>query len=100
MVGHPIDTTYDKYTDGYKDNAFDVTYGEWSAWNYDTRTRTFTKICKYCGYKEEGTEKETRIVEHHDHYYPTTTPVPVIVIPPKTGDMTVWQSILHFLGIR
>ena len=36
----------------------------------------------------------------HDHYYPTTTPVPVIVIPPKTGDMTIWQSILHFLGIR
>ena len=89
-----------QYTDGYKDNAFDVTYGEWSAWNYDTRTRTFTKICKYCGYKEEGTEKETRIVEHHDHYNPTPTPVPVIVIPPKTGDMTVWQSILHFLGIR
>ena len=99
MESHAIDTTYDKYTDGYKDNAFDVTYGEWSAWNYDTRTRTFTKICKYCGYKEEGTEKETRIVEHHDHYYPSTTPVPVIVIPPKTGDMTIWQSILHFLGI-
>ncbi len=35
----------------------------------------------------------------HSHYYPTT-PVPVIVIPPKTGDMTIWQSILHFLGIR
>ena len=34
------------------------------------------------------------------YYYPTTTHVPVIVIPPKTGDMTVWQSILHFLGIR
>ena len=34
------------------------------------------------------------------YYHPTTTPVPVIVIPPKTGDMTVWQSILHFLGIR
>ena len=33
-------------------------------------------------------------------YYHPTTPVPVIVIPPKTGDMTVWQSILHFLGIR
>ena len=97
MVKHAIN---DKYTDGYKDNAFDVTYGEWSAWNYDTRTRTFTKICKYCGYKEEGTEKETRIVEHHDHYYPDPTPVPVIVIPPQTGDMTIWQSILHFLGIR
>ena len=36
----------------------------------------------------------------HSHYHPTTTPVPVIVIPPKTGDMTIWQSILHFLGIR
>ena len=36
----------------------------------------------------------------HSYYYPTTTPVPVIVIPPKTGDMTVWQSILHFLGIK
>ena len=34
------------------------------------------------------------------HWHPTTTPVPVIVIPPTTGDMTVWQSILHFLGIR
>ena len=34
------------------------------------------------------------------YYHPTTTPVPVIVIPPKTGDMTVGQSILHFLGIR
>ena len=34
------------------------------------------------------------------YYHPDPTPVPVIVIPPKTGDMTVWQSILHFLGIR
>ena len=34
------------------------------------------------------------------HWHPTTTPVPVIVIPPKIGDMTIWQSILHFLGIR
>lgn len=100
MVKHAIDTANDKYTDGYKDNAFDVTYSDWSAWNNDTRTRTFTKICKYCGYKEEGTEKETRTVEHHDHYYPAPTPVPVMVIPPKTGDMTIWQSILNFLGIK
>ena len=33
----------------------------------------------------------------HHHY----DPVPVVVVvPPKTGDMTIWQSILHFLGIR
>ena len=98
MVKHAIDTK--NYTDGYKDNAFDVTYSDWSAWNNDTRTRTFTKICRYCGYKEEGTEKETRTVEHHDHYYSDPTPVPMIIIPPKTGDMTIWQSILNFLGIK
>ncbi len=33
------------------------------------------------------------------HWHPTTTPVPMIVIPPKTGDMTIWQSILHFFGV-
>ena len=34
---------------------------------------------------------------------PTPTPVPVIVAPavalPKTGDMTIWQSILSFFGL-
>ena len=30
------------------------------------------------------------------HWHPA--PVPVVVIPPKTGDMTIWQSILHFFG--
>ena len=34
------------------------------------------------------------------HWHPTTPSVPVVVVvPPKTGDMTIWQSILHFLGI-
>lgn len=29
MVAHAIDTANDKYTDGYKDNAFDVTETGW-----------------------------------------------------------------------
>ena len=35
------------------------------------------------------------------HWHPPVTPVPVpvVVIPPKTGDMTIWQSILHFFGV-
>ena len=35
------------------------------------------------------------------HWHPSVTPapVPVVVIPPKTGDMTIWQSILHFFGV-
>ena len=37
--------------------------------------------------------------DHGGHYHPTTTPVPVIVVPPKTGDMPVWYSIAQFLGL-
>ena len=38
----------------------------------------------------------TPYIPHH-HY----DPVPVVVVvPPKTGDMTIWQSILRFFGIR
>ena len=33
-----------------------------------------------------------------EHWHPTT-PVPVIVIPPKTGDMPFWYSIARFLGL-
>ena len=35
----------------------------------------------------------------HGHYHPTTTPVPVVVIPPKTGDMTLLQYIARLLGL-
>ena len=38
--------------------------------------------------------------ESHWHPPVTPAPVPVVVIPPKTGDMTIWQSILNFLGIK
>ena len=36
--------------------------------------------------------------ESHWHPPVTPAPVPVVVIPTKTGDMTIWQSILHFFG--
>ncbi|MGM9556493.1 MAG: S-layer homology domain-containing protein [Oscillospiraceae bacterium] len=42
MVSHAIDTTNDKYTDGYKDNAFTV----------EKNGNTVTKTCQYCGWKE------------------------------------------------
>ena len=35
----------------------------------------------------------------HWHSPVTPAPVPVVVIPPKTGDMTIWQSIRHFFGV-
>ena len=43
-VSHAIDTTNDKYTDGYKDNAFEIIK--------DDTTGVYVKTCKYCGYTE------------------------------------------------
>ena len=41
MVSHAIDTANDKYTDGYKDNAFDIdSIGEWTL---QTGTNTYTR---------------------------------------------------------
>ena len=37
--------------------------------------------------------------ESYWHSPVTPAPVPVVVIPPKTGDMTIWQSIMHFFGV-
>ena len=44
------------YAEGYKDNAFEVTYGEWSKNPDGTKTRAVTKTCNYCGYQEKTTE--------------------------------------------
>ena len=45
------------YTDGQRDNAFSDTIGDWTSDGAGTRTRTVTKTCEYCGYKEVLTEK-------------------------------------------
>ena len=51
MVAHAIDTANDKYTDGYKDNAFTVTT-ELTAKGDGSYERTVKKVCNYCGYTE------------------------------------------------
>ncbi|MGN0629152.1 MAG: hypothetical protein ACI4IW_05950 [Oscillospiraceae bacterium] len=66
MVSHAIDTANDKYTDGYKDDAFTVTYGDWveegSDADFRRYVRNVVKVCDYCGYTESFTEtKEEKI---------------------------------------
>ena len=58
MVSHSVDTANDKYTDGYKDNAFDVTETDWVQQTDGSYKRTVTRVCKYCGYEE--TVEETK----------------------------------------
>ena len=50
MESHAIDTTNDKYTDGYKDNAFDVKPNVNVPGSFEVK-------CKYCGYTETSTGK-------------------------------------------
>ena len=68
MVSHAIDTAHDKYTDGYKDNAFTTTEPDWTFNPQDGKMhRTVTKTCKYCGDKEVTQEtKEPTPVEPDD----------------------------------
>ena len=76
MVSHSIDTTNDKYTDGYKDGKVDNVYGSWSAWTEDAnvphlfrRTRTVTEKCQYCNYSkplDDETETENAYLLHYD----------------------------------
>ena len=57
MVSHSVDTTNDKYTDGYKDNAFDILKAtEWAQQSDGSYKREITRVCRYCKYKETVVE--------------------------------------------
>ena len=44
------------YAEGYKDNAFTITYSEWAKNPDGTQSREGTKTCKYCGQAVTFTE--------------------------------------------
>ena len=82
-----------KNSDGYKDNAFTVTKGEWIANEDGKISRTVTKTCKYCGYKETVTEYRVT------YYYSNGTAKPTD--SPKTGDnssLALWFALLFVSG--
>ncbi|MFR8266887.1 MAG: hypothetical protein ACLVC5_04530 [Clostridia bacterium] len=53
MCSHELNSNY---TDGYKDNAYDVTIGDWVLKDDGTYTRNIKKVCKYCGYEVKDTQ--------------------------------------------
>lgn len=103
MVSHAIDTANDKYTDGYKDNAFDIdSIGEWTLQTgTNTYTRNISRTCRYCGYS--GRIIETKQEEYVPPYNPTPVqpvqPVQPAPLPPQTGDMPLWYTVAQFLGL-
>ena len=69
MVKHNMDITAgsyengvaegseNKYTDGYKDNAFDIiTETDWAQQSDGSYKREITRVCRYCKYKETVVE--------------------------------------------
>lgn len=75
MVNHAMDCGNVKYTDGYADDAFNITYSEWTETDTE-RTRTVTKVCKYCGYTETATETENKFALNYDANGGTGTMTP------------------------
>ena len=75
MVNHAMDCGGVKYTDGYADDAFDITYSEWTVTD-TARTRTVTKVCKYCGYTDTATETENKFALNYDANGGTGTMTP------------------------
>ncbi len=49
------------YAEGYKDHAFDTTYGAWIANGDGTITRDGTKTCTYCGYEENVKQHKVKL---------------------------------------
>ena len=117
-IGHAIDTENDKYTDGYKDDAFDVTetmpWTEQADGSFLCRVR---KVCQYCGFSEEVEERKqpeptpsyTEPEAYPDYSetsaptpIPTPTPVPApdSDVAPKTGgnDGAAWVLALLAAG--
>ena len=47
-----------EYTDGEHDNAYDVTYTDWTSDGAGTWTRTGTPKCKYCGFVKPKFEEK------------------------------------------
>lgn len=117
-TGHAIDTENDKYTDGYKDDAFDVTETmPWTEQADGSFLRKVRKICQYCGFSEEVEERKqpeptTSYTEpeaypdYSETSAPTPTPTPTPVpapdsdVAPKTGgnDGAAWVLALLAAG--
>ena len=53
MCSHELNSNY---TDGYTDNAYTVTSGDWVLGDDGTYTRNVTKVCKYCDYEAKDTQ--------------------------------------------
>ena len=100
MVSHELNSNY---TDGFKDNAYTVTSGDWVLKDDGTYTRTVTKVCKYCGYKAEDTQAGYSVtytdgVENEEIFEDQTAIVPKDETTPAFNGKTPSREGYSFKG--
>lgn len=64
------------YAEGYKDHAFDTTTSGWTTTDDGKISRTVTKTCKYCGYKETVTQYQGKLTYDANGGKGATDPAP------------------------
>jgi hypothetical protein len=103
MVAHEIDTENDCYTDGYKDDAYTITIGDWEKTDDDCYIRVVTKVCDYCGYTSEYEEigysvTYTDGVDNTEIFKDQTTIVPAGDVTPAFDGGTPTRDGYTFEG--
>ena len=101
MVSHEIDTENDKYTEGYKDNAYTTT--EWVDIGDGTQF-TRDKICKYCktkvtergyqiSYNPDGGSLNGSTEIYKEEITPISKSLTILGAPTKAGyEFKGWQT--------
>lgn len=100
MVGHEI---CDNYTDGYVDNAYTITNGDWEEISAGNFKRLVKKVCQYCGdskeYNEEGfSVTYTDGVDGEEIFADQTTIVPSGEDTPRFDETTISRPDYKFAG--
>ena len=95
------------YTDGEKDQAYDITYSAWRQWDERNHERDVNRKCKYCGWEENYTERasvyslqynlnggtEAEGANYDDAFYREKENVTLAAAPSREGyDFVGWKD--------
>ena len=100
IVNHELNN---KYTDGYVDNAYTITNGDWEEISTGIFKRSVKKVCQYCGdskeYDEEGfLVTYTDGVDGEEIFADQTTIVPSGEDTPRFDETTISRPGYKFAG--
>ena len=99
IVNHELNN---KYTDGYVDNAYTITNGDWEESSTGIFKRSVKKVCQYCGdskeYDEEGFSVTYTDGVDEEIFADQTTIVPSGEDTPRFDEATISRPGYKFAG--